>query len=223
MWSGCGHCSVVRKKQPPTDDNVFEVWLSYSPWAHTKLNSHITPTLWQRHIHTIRPFGLRDTTHTHTQTEAHARTDTHNPLARETLPTHTGRCRLSHSKVQTGGFELPGSCEITKQLPGVHTNIHINMLPKSHMKLDKELPSGPVLHETFYMESVPAELHWKICRFPQNWQDWSSSQALYLLCLLNSLIIFFTHNSVVHLHSKHSSTFIINFTDSSPKIIVENV
>ncbi|ROI81961.1 hypothetical protein DPX16_22196 [Anabarilius grahami] len=24
MWSGCGHCSVVRKNQPPTDDNVFE-------------------------------------------------------------------------------------------------------------------------------------------------------------------------------------------------------
>lgn len=69
---------------------ISEVSLSYSPWAHTKLNSHKTPTLWQRHILTTRPFSLRDTTHTrtHTQTEAHAQTDTHTPMARETLPTH---------------------------------------------------------------------------------------------------------------------------------------
>lgn len=70
-------------------------------------------------------------------------------MARETLPTYTGRCRLSHWWVQTGGFGLPRTCEITKQLAGAHarrrkrTHIHklackmLSAVPYCDVKFDK--------------------------------------------------------------------------------------
>ncbi len=204
MWSRCGQCIVVRRKLPPTDDNIFEVWLSYSPWAHTNLNSLITPTLRQRHILTVttRPLGLRDTTHTHTRRQRYMHVLTHilhwpvrhSPHTLADTGWVTRKCRRVDLSSQ-GPVGLLSSCQAyTQTYISTHSQNHTWSWTKNGRQIE-------LLNSQNSIERM-ADFHKTHS---------SSTHALHLLCLFVKQVCY--SNSVLHLYWKHFSgfTFFVDF------------